>query len=152
MPRKPKQTANQTGPSANGTETVAGYFRRVFAENPRLLEERSNDALYQQWLRDHPGHTEVPQSVKNSLQNIKSVLRHQKPKKGRRAQPAPVAAAEAAPLPRPKVPARSLEELEGMIDECLFVARGLDAEGLRSVIDLLRSARNGVILQARGGD
>src|SRR5262249_6276868 len=145
MPRKPKQAAppaapaqpeNTTAPNANGsTETVAGYFRRVFQENPRLLNERSNDALYARWLADHPGHAQVPDSVKANLQNRKSVLRKRKGKKApRRPQapaPAPVAAVPAAvQKERPRAAAGSLARLEGMIDECLFLARGLGADGL----------------------
>src|SRR4051794_27684702 len=88
MPRKPKKAVKETpktqpghqSPSpANGqAESVAGYFRKVFKEHPKLLKERSNEELYRRWLRDHPGHTEVPQSVKTGLQNIKSVLRNKK--------------------------------------------------------------------------
>src|SRR4051794_29512653 len=56
-------------------ESVAGYFRKIFAQNPRLLKERSNEELFRRWLADHPDHTEVPEKVKTGLQNIKSVLR-----------------------------------------------------------------------------
>ena len=63
------------------TESVAGYFRKVFRENPKLLKERSNDELYRRWLADHPGHEEAPAKVKANLQNIKSVLRAKRGKK-----------------------------------------------------------------------
>jgi hypothetical protein len=36
VPRAKKASANDKG------ETIAGYFRRVFAENPKLLRGRSN--------------------------------------------------------------------------------------------------------------
>lgn len=150
MPRKPKQSAPETtpppAPSSNGTETVAGYFRRVFEEDPRLLHERSNDPLYARWLADHPGHTEVPDNVKANLQNLKSVLRKQKGKR----KPRKEQTAETPPAPpaKPRPSSRSLEQLEGMIDECLFAARGLKAEGLETAIGLLRAARNAVIRQA----
>src|SRR5262245_54348235 len=61
--------------TTNGGESIAGYFRNVFKENPKLLKERSNDELYRRWLADHPGHAEVPPNVKVGLQNIKGVLR-----------------------------------------------------------------------------
>lgn len=161
MPRKPKATPDETTPEvpttpeSNGTESVAGYFRRIFEENPRLLKRRSNDELYARWLADHPEFTEVPKSVKTGLQNIKSVLRHQKPKKGPRrtetTEPKPVAATVVRPT-RPKGVGRSLERLESMIDECLFEARGLDPVGLDHVVNFLREARNAVIRQSGTGD
>jgi hypothetical protein len=65
-----KTTNGTPAPQADGVkarpggETVSGYFRRIFKENPRLLKERSNDELLKRWLADHPGHKEVPQTVK----------------------------------------------------------------------------------------
>src|SRR5262249_51883319 len=103
-------------------------------------------------LADHPGHAEVSDRVKANLQNLKSVLRKQKAKKApRRPQaptPAVVAAAPAAvQKERPRAAAGSLERLEGMIDECLFLARGLGAKGLKKAAALLRQARKEVIRQ-----
>ena len=53
--------------------------------------------------------------------------------------------AAAAPVRRPA--ARGLESLEERIDDCLTLARSLDRDGLEAVIDLLRKARNGVVVQ-----
>src|SRR4051794_28182770 len=36
-------------PTSGNVESVAGYFRRLFDENPQLLKERSNEALLQRW-------------------------------------------------------------------------------------------------------
>ena len=63
----------------NAGESVAGYFRGVFRENPRLLKERSNGALFRRWLADHPGHETVPTNVKVGLQNVKGLLRRKRP-------------------------------------------------------------------------
>src|SRR6476620_9101867 len=49
------------GNGQEGAETISGYFRRLFEENPQWLEERSNQALLDRWLKDHPGETEVPE-------------------------------------------------------------------------------------------
>ena len=38
-----KKPSNGEGQS--GEETISGYFRRVFAENPKWLGTRSNDAV-----------------------------------------------------------------------------------------------------------
>jgi hypothetical protein len=130
--------------SDQGGETVSGYFRRIFKENPKLLKGRSNEELLKRWLADHPGHKEVPQTVKNNLANVKSVLRKKLRKKGGRPkseQPVAVVS-EAAKL---KVAPRSLEALEAEIDECLSFAKRLDREGLADVIGLLRRARNAVV-------
>jgi hypothetical protein len=153
MPRKPKQKPTQVnGPAQDSAaadlpqgESVAGYFRKVFQDNPKLLQERSNEELLRRWLADHPGHAEVPPSVKASLSNIKSVLRRKKQEhKARRAAPqakpaAPPPAADTAEEGNP------LEQLEGQIDEALVLARTLDRKSLEGVIDLLRRARNQVV-------
>jgi hypothetical protein len=125
-------------------ESVAGYFRQVFKENPNLLTERSNEALYQRWLADHPGESEVPARVKVGLQNLKSVLRRQRGKRGRSRpveQPAQVPPPEAAAGPD------VLEPLEVQIDEVLAFAKTLDRRGLEEVICHLRAARNLVVWQ-----
>jgi hypothetical protein len=138
--RKPAAPA----PSSDG-ETIAGYFRKVFAEAPTLLKKRSNAPLLERWLADHPGEKEVPQTVKSSLSNLKSVLRSKK----RKRRKAKAAAAEIAGVPvaaavkkhKPSV----LETLEEQIDDCLTAARNLDKEALDEVIHLLRKARNAVV-------
>jgi hypothetical protein len=134
--------------AAVGAETVAGYFRCIFDESPRLLGERSNDKLLTRWLADHPGHTEVPAKVKSNLSNIKSVLRSRKRKKAaRRAEAAPLnsAAPPAPPVTKAATASRPLEALEVQIDECLILARQMDREGLQDVIGSLRRARNAVV-------
>jgi hypothetical protein len=132
------------GNGGQGQETVSGYFRKVFADNPKLLKTRSNEELLNWWLTDHPGAKEVPNRVKQILSNVKSILR----KKGRKRvqhqevnhQPTAVAAPAAA-----NKSSSRLEHLEEQIDECLTLARSLDREGLEHVIRLLRQARNEVV-------
>src|SRR5438128_11243131 len=65
---------------ARNEETVSGYFRRLFRENPKLLRSGSNKETVERWLQDHPTDKEMPQRAKYILSNVKSVLR----KKGRR--------------------------------------------------------------------
>jgi hypothetical protein len=126
---------------AKEPESVAGYFRPIFQENPGLLISRSNDELLQRWLKDHPGEKEVPAKVKQNLANLKSVLRKKARKRGRKA-PAAVAGVQPTPV---KKQTRSLEALEIQIDDCLSTARSMDREGLESVISHLRRARNEVV-------
>src|SRR6516164_2813244 len=80
---KPQTTSGTPAPRSDG-ENVSGYFRQIFKENPKLLNERSNDELLRRWLADHPGHKEVPQKVKNNLANVKSILRKKSRKTGGR--------------------------------------------------------------------
>ena len=122
-------------------ESVMGYFRVVFKENPKWLKQRSNDAVLQRWLRDHPNFTEVPKSVKSTLANIKSVLRHKR--RGKKARAAAAAASVGRPAKAPVY--RGLELLEVQIDDCLNAARNLDSDGLADVIRALRFARNKVV-------
>ena len=139
--RKPDE-AQQAGGS------VSGYFKALFKENPGLLKSSSNEAIFERWLKDHPGEQEVPDRVKGILFNVKSKLR--KKLGAKRSRPRheeqPVIAkqpAEVAPIRR--VPLRGLEAVEDSIDDCLTLAKKIDHEGLEGVIALLRKARNGVI-------
>jgi hypothetical protein len=141
MAKKRKPAASV--PSSNG-ESIAGYFRKVFAEAPKLLKTRSNAKLLDRWLVDHPGAREVPDSVKSSLSNIKSVLRSKKRKRRKAKAAGAIAAVPVAVAVRqPKTSV--LETLEEQIDDCLTAARKIDKEGLEDVIRLLRKARNAVV-------
>lgn len=128
-------------------ETVSGYFRRIFQERPELLGARSNDELLARWLKDHPGHKEVPGNVKSNLANVKGVLRR-KSRKRRGRKPSQELVAQAATAVVTSVtrrPSGHLERLEEHIDEALTQARNLDRAGLEQVIQLLRRARNEVV-------
>ena len=59
-----------TNTNGQGGESISGYFRKVFAENPRWLDSRSNDQLFVRWLKDHPGEKEVPEKVRQNLSNV----------------------------------------------------------------------------------
>ena len=146
---KRKQTTEAATEQENGQpegENISGYFRQVFKENPKWLEGRSNDEVLARWLKDHPGEKEVPKRVKQNLSNVKSILRQAERKKSgapkKESRPAEPTAAVAA---APRKGVRGLETLEEQIDECMTLAKNLDREGLSSVINLLRRARNEVV-------
>jgi hypothetical protein len=145
--KRPQDRANTQQNKGSDGESIQGYFRRVFQENPGLPRSRSNEDLLNRWLADHPRETAVPRAVKVGLQNVKSLLRSKGRK--RRALRAAAAAAAAPPgTPAPRRPAArrsGLEVLEEQIDECLAAARTLDREGLEDVISLLHRARNEVV-------
>lgn len=138
--------ANKAESNGKGNENIQGYFRAIFAAEPKLLNTRSNDELLARWLKDNPGETEVPRRVKSSLSNLKSVLRS----KGRKRQAEKSARLE-DPVPVSKPVTRlghiktKLESLEEQIDDCIIYARTLDREGLEDVIHHLRRARNAVV-------
>src|SRR5262245_28667167 len=118
--------------SKSDGQSVQGYFRKIFDEDPKLLKKRSNDELYERWLKDHPGETEVPLRVKQGLSNLKSVMRNRRRRRKRMAGAAVAANAVAqrgrsAGGPRG---ASALVNLESQIDEALVMARHLQAEGL----------------------
>lgn len=120
--------------------SVMGYFRKIFEARPELLQTRSNDEVVCQWLADHPGHGELPQSVRNSLANLKSLMR-----KKQRGERLPIFGDGKLNGKSSASQVRSLEVLEGQIDDALTLARLLDREGLASVIKLLHRARNEVV-------
>ena len=133
---------------ADDGESVSGYFRRIFEERPDLLAGRSNDELLLRWLKDHPGEKRVPDRVKGNLANIKSVLRKKARKRGRKKaaeQPAEATTTTAVAVVAARTPRIGLEALEVHIDDALTMAKNLDREGLGSVIDHLRRARNEVV-------
>lgn len=149
MAKKTKDDSDNSQNGDEGGESVQGYFRRILNENPKLLKERSNEVLYNRWLADHPGYTEVPQRIKQNLSNLKSVLRKRiKRRKGTQQEDA--AGSSSAPVAAKLAPGRrasNLMQLESMIDEALVQARQIDPVGLDEIIKLLRTARNRVIVR-----
>jgi hypothetical protein len=141
---KGKQT--KASPITDSGETIAGYFRKVFAKKPPLLKGRSNDELLKQWLADHPGEKEVPNRVKQGLQNVKSVLRSRGRKTTKAAEARQAAASPSMP-PAKKAPPSKLEGLEEHIDECLTLAKIIDRDTLHDFVQHLRRARNLVVWQ-----
>ncbi len=93
MPKRKTSTTVPAAEQTNGSgETTAGYFRRVFEEHPEWLAQPSNAEVFARWLQDHPGHAEVvPEKIKQSLFNTKSLLRKEsrkKPGRPRKERPA----------------------------------------------------------------
>jgi hypothetical protein len=89
----------------------------------------------------------VPQTVKNNLANVKSILRKKMRKRGGRPKSDQPSAA-VSEVATKKVAPKGLEALEEQIDDCLTFAKKLDREGLADVIVLLRRARNAVVWKA----
>ena len=123
-------------------ESISGYFRSVYDQNPKLLKQRSNKPVLDQWLADRPGYEDVPERVKANLANLKSNLRKKRRiQRGKRAELADNGIQAVGKRPSIK----GLELLEEQIDDCLTVAKHLDRQGLHEIISLLRRARNGIV-------
>ena len=118
--------------------SLAGYFRKVFAERPDWLEGSSNAPILVRYRADHglSGDEAVDKKIASNLANIKSVLRKKLRDQGKGGTKAAKAAGRGV---------SRLEALEEMVDDALSLAKGLDREGLQDVIALLRRARNQVV-------
>jgi hypothetical protein len=131
---------------AKGGGSTAGYFKALFEENREWLNEGSNAALIERWKKDHPGQ-EVNKSILNGLANTKSIMRKKyglgKRRRKRRKMAAAAAEQPAAARTR-RAPYAVLERMEGMIDDCLTLARQQNSEGLDNLIKHLRMARRQV--------
>jgi hypothetical protein len=140
-------------------ESVMGYFKKKFRENPKWLKERSNHEVLELYRQDHNiGPDDVlSNKVKSGLANAKTLMKKRRRRKRQEAE----AAMEptSAPLKKTvRVSARStLDTLEMAIDDCMVSAKNLDPEGLnldpeglKEVIHILRQARNKVVLM--GGE
>src|SRR5262249_22680582 len=129
--------------------TISGYFRQVFDERPEWLRQKSNNEILARYRADHgmAEDQELPKSVRNTLANLKSVLRKKHRIKVRKAarkagqKGSPDRAVAAAPRPG----RRTMEALEEQIDDCMTLAWNLDREGLHDVIRHLRAARREVV-------
>jgi hypothetical protein len=142
-------------------ESVQGYFRRIFRDNPDWLRERSNTKAHDRWREDHPEHSgDLPDNIKEGCQNAKTTVRRElniRPAKPRRrSKPARAPEAVNGPAPASPAPPRmltsDLERLEEEIDTVLGLARTLGRDHLQEVIGLLRKARNTIILAQVGGE
>src|SRR5262249_15864248 len=126
-------------------ETMTGYFRKILADNPKLLNKRSNKELFQRWMDDHPGHEKVPPQVKVAASNAKTAEKQKRKKRKKTTHLAASASGEAGNGTRPSAPkpsAKVLQSLEEQIDNCIAFAKNLDPQGLEEVIQSLRHARN----------
>lgn len=128
--------------TADKVPSMMGEFREIFKAKPRLLKIRSNEEVANLWLNNHPEYSELPPRARSSMANIKSHLKKQRRKRGRKK-----AEANSTPEPRPvKSRTANLNALEIHIDDCMDLARQIDRERLDNVLKLLRNARNEVIL------
>ncbi len=132
-------------------ESPFTYFRKLFMENPHWLQQKSNDEVIARYRADHnlDENASIEKRVRDAMANTKSQLR-KKLGEGDNG----LAKASGKPGRKGgKVTASSgttnMQSLEEQIDHCLALARNLDPSGLGNVIQLLRNARNEVIIKER---
>jgi protoporphyrinogen oxidase len=124
-------------------ESPFTYFRRIFGENPQWLEQKSNKDVIDRYRTDHNIGADEPveKRIKDAMANTKSLLKkkNQSPavKRGRKRKMAKLMGTAQHPA--------TFETLEYQIDDCLSMARRLDAAELENVIKHLRKARNEVV-------
>ncbi|MCI0376465.1 MAG: hypothetical protein L0215_02540 [Gemmataceae bacterium] len=121
-------------------ESKMGYFRRVYEENRPWIKLRSNAKMVERWLADHPGHTEMPDDMRGTMANVKSILRSKRRRRKKAAQ-------EAGVVPMIKPRPANLDNLEIEIDDCIMMAHRINPTGLEDIIKLLRRARKEVVLK-----
>ncbi|MBL8792784.1 MAG: hypothetical protein JNM56_02650 [Planctomycetia bacterium] len=120
--------------------SVSSYFREILNDRPDLLQATSNEEIYQ--LYTERTKKKVNDRDKAILSNLKSVERKKAKLGGRRTAKSANHTVKAA-VGRGS---STLDRLEVSIDDCMAAAKGLDRDGLLSVIDHLRKARNEVVI------
>jgi hypothetical protein len=144
MGRKKSSNGNGAAGSDSGKQTLSSYWEPLLRAHPEWWKgkkKRSNTKAIEQWEADHPGEKFTNQ-WRQALQNVKSRLRGEK--RGSKTAAEGTAVAPAA-RPAPRHP-RSMLALEEQIDECLMHAKALGRDAVGQVIDLLREARNKIIV------
>lgn len=128
--------------------SLKAYFEGVFLEHQDWLKPGTNEAVIDQWKKDHPGQ-DVTNNIKASLSNAKTRIRSKLgmgPARRRKKRRKGAAAPEAAPpAPRVRISVATLEKLEDQIDRCLWMARDQESAEFDGVIKSLRAARRGVV-------
>lgn len=141
-------------------QTIRQYWIEVLTAHPSWLHKRSNDELFDEYLKDHPGESEVPKSAKQGLSTVKSQMRKEfkERKRGRKASAVPTENGTSAPATSPATATRTrgkgvsaLEKLEEQIDDVLTLAKSTEGAELRQVVQLLKAARNAVIVLLHQG-
>ena len=122
----------------------AAAFRRVFTDTRSGSHTRSNDDVLARWSSTIWAKRRCREGQADPLEREKQSPQR-RPNETLCTEKASPAAEPTAAAPRPHEGLRGLESLEEQIDECMTLAKNLDREGLSSVINLLRRARNEVV-------
>jgi hypothetical protein len=130
-------------------ESKSAVFRRIYESNLDLLRVPGYDELFRMYQAED-GSRKVGVSERQVAANVKSTLRHKhkirgrrRRGRGRRGRMTNGALAPAALAPQ-RVAAHLA--LEDAIDDCVFLARKMDAVRFEDVVRLLKKARNQLIV------
>lgn len=131
-------------------ESKSAVFRRLYESNLDLLKVPGYDELFKMYQAED-GSRKVGVSERQVAANVKSTLRQKhkirgrrRGRRGRRARMVNGAVAPVIMTPQ-RVGAAHLA-LEDAIDDCIFLARRMDAVRFADVVRLLKRARNQLIV------
>jgi len=145
-------TNDEAGSAEPGKKkTIRQYWIALLTKHPSWLHERSNDRLFEEYLKDHPDVSAVPQNAKQGLSTVKSMMRKER-KERKRGRKSAEEDGMPAPTARPRGRgAAALAELEERIDDVLALARATDGVEGTHVVQSLKAARNAVIVLLHKG-
>ena len=123
--------------------SVSSFFRQIYKQQPELLESSSNEEVYN--LFSEMTKRKITDRDKAILSNLKS-LERKKAKHGTKGSRKAMKAQNHAVKTAVGRGGSHLDRLEESIDDCMSAAKVLDREGLLTVIDHLRKARNEVVI------
>jgi len=111
-------------PSSNG-ESIAGYFRKVFAAAPKLLKAaQQREGCWIAGLVDHPGEQEVPDlGQEQPVQHQERLTQQEAQAAEGQGPPLARSRHSRSPLRSSSRRPRSSKTLEEQIDDCLTAAR-----------------------------
>ena len=128
-------------------ESKSSVFRRIYESNLELLKVPGYDELFRVYQAED-GSRKIGVSERQVAANVKSTLRAKHKirgrRRGRRARLANGAVAPVIMTPQ-RVGAAHLA-LEDAIDDCIFLARRMDAVRFVDVVRMLKRARNQLIV------
>src|SRR5262245_1385294 len=130
-------------------ESKSAVFRRLYESNLHLLKVPGYDELFKMYQTEDSSRKvgvserQVAANVKSRLRSDHKIRGRRRGRRGRRARMANGAVAPEMMAPQ-RVGAHLA--LEDAIDDCIFLARKMDAIRLEDVVRLLKRARNQLIV------
>src|SRR5207248_4768509 len=130
-------------------ESKSAVFRRLYQSNLNLLKVPGYDELFRLYQGEDSSR-EIGTSERQVAANVKSRLRKEhkfRRRRGRRAGRARSANGAVAPvMTGPQRVGAAHLALEDAIDDCIFLARRMDATRFEDIVRLLKRARNQLII------
>ena len=129
-------------------ESKSAVFRRLYEGNLNLLTVPEYDELFRQYQGEDSSR-KIGTSERQVAANVKSRLRKEhkfRRRRGRRGRRGRMADGAAPVMTGPQRVGAAHLALEDAIDDCIFLARRMDATRFEDVVRLLKRARNHLII------